>query len=178
MEIFVLKGLFSIVIGLIVGYLAQRSRMCFVGGIRDFILVRDKALLRGFWSFLLTAWILYSILFSVGVIHPEASTHSSVVQISAGEIGLSTFQSSTLARIINRLFIIPPRLNLLALLLAIAGFSVGFLSILANGCPLRQHVLTAQGNIDSLMYLLGFYSAVIFYDFILSGLLSRIFNYL
>ena len=31
----------TLMIGLILGYLGQRSRMCFIGGIRDFILVRD-----------------------------------------------------------------------------------------------------------------------------------------
>ena len=35
----------TLVIGVILGYLGQRSRMCFVGGIRDFILVRDVSLL-------------------------------------------------------------------------------------------------------------------------------------
>lgn len=38
--------------GIIVGVLAQRSRLCFVGGIRDFILFRDLYLIYGFIAIL------------------------------------------------------------------------------------------------------------------------------
>ena len=41
--------------GLIVGILAQRSRFCMIGGIRDFILFRDTHLLIGFFSLLIVA---------------------------------------------------------------------------------------------------------------------------
>ena len=37
----------SMLVGLTVGYLAQRSRLCTVGGIRDFLLIRDGYLLKG-----------------------------------------------------------------------------------------------------------------------------------
>ncbi|MFH1584378.1 MAG: YedE family putative selenium transporter, partial [Actinomycetota bacterium] len=40
--------LLSVIGGLLVGYFAQRSRMCFVGGIRDFILIRETYLLKAF----------------------------------------------------------------------------------------------------------------------------------
>ena len=49
----------TLVIGVLIGYLGQRSRMCFVGGIRDFILVRDAYLLKGLIAFGLTAWIAF-----------------------------------------------------------------------------------------------------------------------
>jgi len=49
----------TLVIGVVIGYLGQRSRMCFVGGIRDFILVRDTYLLRGLIAFGLTAWLAF-----------------------------------------------------------------------------------------------------------------------
>lgn len=42
--------------GLLVGILAQRSRLCMVGGIRDFILFRDTYLLSGFLAVLLMAF--------------------------------------------------------------------------------------------------------------------------
>jgi uncharacterized membrane protein YedE/YeeE len=47
----------TLLIGAVLGYLGQRSRMCFIGGIRDFILVRDTYLLRGLIAFGLTAWV-------------------------------------------------------------------------------------------------------------------------
>jgi len=49
----------TFIIGIILGYLGQRSRMCFVGGIRDFVLVRDTYLLRGLIAFGLTAWLTF-----------------------------------------------------------------------------------------------------------------------
>ncbi|MDN5293270.1 MAG: uncharacterized protein PWQ91_1586 [Eubacteriales bacterium] len=42
--------LFSLVGGLVVGVVAQRSRLCLVGGIRDLLLLRDFHLLKGFVS--------------------------------------------------------------------------------------------------------------------------------
>lgn len=47
----------SLATGLIVGVLAQRSRLCMVGGIRDFIMFRDTYLLSGFIAILLVALI-------------------------------------------------------------------------------------------------------------------------
>jgi len=47
----------TLMIGVILGYLGQRSRMCFIGGVRDFILVRDTYLLKGLFAFGLTAWL-------------------------------------------------------------------------------------------------------------------------
>jgi uncharacterized membrane protein YedE/YeeE len=49
----------TLVIGVILGYLGQRSRMCFVGGIRDFVLVRDTYLLGGLIAFALTTWLAF-----------------------------------------------------------------------------------------------------------------------
>ena len=44
------------------------------------------------------------------------------------------------------------------------GWGVGYFSTLANGCPLRPHVLTAQGVKSSIGYLAGFFTgAVIFH---------------
>ena len=56
----------TLVVGLVIGYLGQRSRMCFVGGIRDFMLVRDGYLLRGLGAFALTAWLAFPIVAMVG----------------------------------------------------------------------------------------------------------------
>jgi len=49
--------LISLVAGLIVGFLAQRSRLCLMGGTRDLFLIRDTHLLSGFGMVLLVAFI-------------------------------------------------------------------------------------------------------------------------
>ena len=124
----------TLVIGVILGYLGQRSRMCFVGGIRDFILVRDTYLLRGLIAFGLTAWLGF----------PLAGL---IVGARPRPFGVS---------------------DAITVMLSIAGgFGVGYLSTLANGCPLRQHVLAAQGVKSSIAYVSGFFAgAVIFHAWI------------
>src|SRR5665647_567622 len=56
----------SLIFGLIIGYLAQRSRMCFIGGMRDFVLVRDTYLLKGLVAFFVTAAILFPLANALG----------------------------------------------------------------------------------------------------------------
>ena len=56
----------TLLVGVIVGYLGQRSRMCFIGGIRDFMLVRDGYLLRGLVVFGLTAWLAFPLMAAIG----------------------------------------------------------------------------------------------------------------
>src|SRR5215472_921012 len=52
-------SLVSLGVGLFVGYLGQRSRMCTIGGLRDFVLVRDTGLLKGVAAMLITAWLAF-----------------------------------------------------------------------------------------------------------------------
>ena len=49
----------SLGLGLIVGYLGQRSRMCSIGGLRDFVLVRDTGLLKGAVALLVATWVAF-----------------------------------------------------------------------------------------------------------------------
>ena len=47
----------SLVVGLVIGFLAQRSRFCTVGAIRDMILLRDNHLLNGILALIVAAFI-------------------------------------------------------------------------------------------------------------------------
>jgi uncharacterized membrane protein YedE/YeeE len=124
----------TLVIGTILGYLGQRSRMCFVGGVRDYMLVRDTSLLRGLGAFGLTAWVAFPL---AGLL-----TGSRPIALGLGDA--------------------------LTIALTVAGgFGLGYLSTLANGCPLRQHVLAAQGAKSSMTYLAGFLAgAVVFHAWV------------
>ncbi len=131
----------SLIVGLIIGYLGQRSRMCFVGGIRDFILVRDTFLLKGLIAFGLVAWIAFPI-----------------AEQLAGN--LSTLDAS---------------LDTTTLIFTlVGGLGVGYLSVLANGCPFRQHVLAGQGIMSSVTYLAGFYVGAVIFHLVVLPLLLRI----
>ncbi|MDD5723141.1 MAG: YedE family putative selenium transporter [Syntrophales bacterium] len=59
--------LISLVIGLTVGFLAQRSRFCTMGAIRDFLLFRQTHLLMGFVALICAAFVTNLIL---GQFHP------------------------------------------------------------------------------------------------------------
>ena len=46
----------------------------------------------------------------------------------------------------------------------VGGAMVGFFSVLAGGCPFRQHVMAAEGSRSALSYIVGFaIGAVIFH---------------
>ena len=156
--------LFSLVflgIGLAVGFLAQRSRMCFVAGLRDWILVRDAELLAGLFSFLATVWLLTSVLTAVGLLHqgiPEYGARAAVDGArgaAGGEPGvfLGAMGRLRLSSLVNRFFFVT----------LAGGFLVGVFSVIAGGCVLRQHVLCVQGDRNALFYLVGFYGAVVVY---------------
>jgi uncharacterized protein len=91
-------SLSTLIIGIIIGYLGQRSRMCFVGGIRDFILVRDAYLLKGLIAFGLTAWLAFPLIGFVAGTRPGpfgASDTVTVLLTVLGGFGVGYF--STLA---------------------------------------------------------------------------------
>lgn len=110
----------SLIAGLLVGALAQRTRLCMVGGIRDVALFRDWKLLTGFAAILVGAFALSLI---TGKFSPG-------------------FQGQPVAHT-DGLW------NALGMLLA------GFGCVLLGGCPLRQLVLSGEGNADSAVAVLG-----------------------
>jgi len=118
----------TLVVGVVVGYMAQRSRMCFVGGIRDFMLIRDTRLLMGLVAFGLVAWVGFPI-----------------AGLLVGERALPQFPQDAMSTGIT----------------VLGAVGVGYTSVLANGCPLRQHVLAAQGVKSSVAYLVGFFAGAI-----------------
>jgi len=145
----------SLIIGLILGFLGQRSRMCFIGGFRDFLIIRDKELLKGLLSFFASAWITVFILNFIGKAIPALTNITNVRLVSYPSF-------------INA---ITSKFGLVSL---IGGLGLGFFSTLANGCPFRQHVMASQGRIGSISYLFGFYSGIVFYYTVIAKLLAKI----
>lgn len=117
----------SLVAGLIVGGLAQYTRLCMVGGIRDFILFRETRLLIGFVAILVAALIGNLVLgkFNLGFLEQPVAHNDGLW-------------------------------NFLGMLLA------GYGCCLLGGCPLRQLVLTGEGNTDSAFTFLGLFAGAAF----------------
>lgn len=118
--------LISLVAGLVVGALAQRTRLCMVGGIRDVVLFKEWKLLLGFVAILASALICNVILGAV-----TGGTY-----FSAGFAGQPIAHTDGIW-------------NFLGMLL------VGFGCVLLGGCPLRQLVLSGEGNTDSALTVIG-----------------------
>ncbi|MCW4010349.1 MAG: YeeE/YedE family protein [Candidatus Bathyarchaeota archaeon] len=134
--------------GLIIGYVAQRARMCFVGGIRDYFLVKDTHLLKAPVAFLIGAVAIFGVayLFSSAPVWPWAATKALLPIPGAPLSGAASTPLWT---------------NVF--LAVLGGVGLGLFSVLAGGCPLRQHVMASEGDKSSISYLGGFYvGAVVF----------------
>ena len=114
-------------IGLVGGALAQRSRLCTAGGIRDAIMLKDFHLLWGSLS------ILAAVLIGTLV----------TGQFKLGLAGQAIAHTDGLW-------------NALGMVL------VGWASVLLGGCPLRQLILTGEGNTDSAVTVTGLVTGAAF----------------
>ncbi|NLF79833.1 MAG: YedE-related selenium metabolism membrane protein, partial [Clostridia bacterium] len=125
----------ALIAGLIVGVLAQRSRLCMVGGIRDVILFKDWTLLIGFLCILVAALVANA---AFGFFHLGFTG-----QPIAHNDGLWNF-------------------------LAMAAVGLG--SVMLGGCPLRQLILSGEGNADSAVTVFGYFvGAAIAHNFKLAS---------
>ncbi len=130
-----LLGLATFVVGAVVGWLGQRSRMCFIGGFRDYLLVRDKALIKGVLAFFLSAWLCL-----------EAA--------AALKGGAATPQPALDAALLTGTF---------ALTSLVGGFILGLAATLSDACPFRHHVLAGQGRMDSVWFIAGMAAGVVLF---------------
>lgn len=123
----------SLVAGLIVGAIAQHTRLCMVGGIRDFVLFRENKLLLGFVAIFVAALVTNLIL--------AATTGGAYFNLG--------FEGQPVAHT-DGLW------NFLGTLL------MGIGCVLLGGCPLRQMILSGEGNADSAVAILGLVAGAAF----------------
>jgi uncharacterized membrane protein YedE/YeeE len=128
-----MAAIVTLIVGLIIGYLGQRTQFCTISGIRDFILVKNTYRLRGLLGIILGGAIGYTIFKLMGGNVPNFP------------LGLDI-----------------PSLGLLVATV-VGGLGLGFWSVMSEGCPFRQHVMAAEGRMGSMFYLLGFYVGIIYF---------------
>lgn len=116
----------SLIAGLVVGALAQRTRLCMIGGIRDLILFRETKLIFGFIAIFVGALVM-NLIFT-GTTDMVLFKTGFEAQPVAHTDGLWNFLGMAL---------------------------VGFAGALLGGCPLRQLILSGEGNTDSAMTVIG-----------------------
>ena len=119
--------LISLVAGVVVGILAQRTRLCMVGGIRDAVLFGEFKLLFGFIAIFVSALIMNGVL---GYFNP-------------GFAGQPVAHTDGLWN-------------------ALGMYLAGFGCILLGGCPMRQLILSGEGNTDSVVTVIGLMAGAAF----------------
>lgn len=125
--------LISLAAGVIVGIVAQRTRLCMVGGIRDAVLFGEYKLFFGFVAILISALVMNLILGAV--------------------TGTAFF---------NPGFAGQPIAHTDGLWNALGMYLAGFACILLGGCPMRQLILSGEGNTDSVVAVLGLMAGAAF----------------
>ncbi len=125
----------SLAAGLLIGFLAQRTRMCFVGGWRDLFLVKDTYLFSGIAAVFIGALI---------------------INLVTGNVNIG-FEGQPVAHT-NQLW------NFLGMVLA------GLCATLLGGCPLRQTILSSEGDVDASVTILGLITGAAFaHNFLLAS---------
>jgi len=123
----------SLVVGMAVGVLAQRTRFCTMGAIRDVVLVRDTHLLSGVLALLAAAVV----------------TNAVITGFTGEDLLKLGFANQPVAHD-NHLW------NFLGMTLA------GLCFALAGGCPGRQLFLAGEGDGDAAVFVLGMISGAAF----------------
>lgn len=127
----------TLVVGVLIGYMGQRTRFCPISGIRDYFMLRDSVRLKGLFGIIIGAAIGYALFGLIGGDVPDFP------------LGVEGLDSSGV---------------LIAAI--IGGFGLGFFSVFAEGCPFRQHVMVAEGRQGAMYYLLGFYIGIVYFNYV------------
>lgn len=151
-------------LGIIIGYMGQRSGFCTIGGIRNFILTRDMHLLKGVLAFFTVAFA--GFLFASLAGYQQGFWAFSSVEGSETLYNACTNPYSDAEH--------NDGLWRIVILTIAGGFGIGLFSVMANGCPFRQHVKASEGDSGAVAYIIGFYFAAIAFGFLINPFISGV----
>jgi len=132
--------LVTLIFGIIIGYMGQRARFCTISGIRDYYMLRDPYRLKGLFGIIIGGIIGFS-----------------VVSVAGGEL-------VSFPMLYEGIKIVPMVLIPLSI---VGGFFMAFFSVMAEGCPFRQHVMAGEGRLSGILYVAGLVVGVIFFDMVI-----------
>jgi len=131
-----IAGLATLAVGILIGYMGQRSKFCTISGIRDYAMLKDSFRFKGLIGLIAGGAIGYTIFWLVGGDIPNFP-----ILFDIDSTGI--------------------------LIAGIVGsIGMGFFSVFAEGCPFRQHVMAAEGKGSALLYLLGFYLGIVYFNMV------------
>ena len=131
----------SLVLGLVIGYLGQRTRLCYIAGYRDFLMAHDTTILKGVIGTVIGAVGGFTLFNFLGGNVPAFPMLTMTAGLASKSIWLWTI---------------------------VGGLGVGIVGVLSGGCPFRMHVLACEGKRTYWAYLLGFYVGLIFFNLVTS----------
>jgi len=126
----------TLVLGIVIGYLGQRTKFCTISGIRDFVMLKDSFRFKGLIGIIAGGLVGYTLFHLIGADIPNFP------------IGLDITSAGILIAGI------------------VGSVGMGFFSVFAEGCPFRQHVMAAEGKSSALLYLLGFYLGIVYFNIV------------
>ena len=145
--------LVTLTLGLLIGYLAQRSGYCSIGGFRDYFLFRHTRLLSGYLALIVASFAGYLLFWLVVPGAMEhffwAATSGPIVPVPGAPGGLDAAA--------YLIFSVVP------------GFFVGLIAVLIGGCPIRQTVMASEGNYRAAWFFVGMCAGSILFAAIVSG---------
>jgi hypothetical protein len=127
----------TLVVGILIGYMGQRSRFCTISGIRDFFLLRDTFRLKGLFGIIVGGAVGYTAFGLLGGDIPDFP------------LGMTNVDS--------------PGVLIASV---VGGLGLGFFSVFGEGCPFRQHVMAAEGRGGAMYWLLGFYLGMVYFNMV------------
>jgi uncharacterized protein len=129
----------TLMLGLLIGYLAQRSGYCSIGGFRDYFLFRHTRLLSGYLTLVIASFAGYLFFWFVTQAAMDrffwAFTTGLFTPIPGAPAGLN-----------------PAAYFLFAI---IPGFFIGLICVFLGGCPIRQTVMASEGNYKAAWFFVG-----------------------
>lgn len=139
----------SLIFGLVIGYLGQRARLCYIAGYRDYVLVKDTYVLKGMYGTLIGAvggFALFSLL--------------------RGDVPGWPMLLDT------------PGMHLTSswLFAIVGGLGLGFFACLSGGCPYRNHIMAMEGKKTFWAYAVGFWLGLVYFNVVTIKFLDFIVN--
>ncbi len=140
-------GIVTLTFGFIIGYLGQRSRLCYIAGYRDFFLTRDTYILRGMIGTF------------VGALGGFVLFHFLGGDVPGFPMLLDT-----------------PGINLKSsfVFALVGGLGLGFFATLSGGCPYRNHIMACEGKKTYWAYALGFWVGLVYFDVVTNKFLEYV----
>jgi uncharacterized membrane protein YedE/YeeE len=141
----------SLIFGLVIGYLGQRARLCYIAGYRDLTLVRDTYVLKGMVGTAIGAvggFFLFNLL--------------------GGDVPGWPMLAET------------PAMNLVSswVFAIVGGLGLGFFACLSGGCPYRNHIMAMEGKKTFWAYAAGFWVGLLYFNLVTNKFLEFVVNVL